>query len=130
MNNPIFEYYQAIKDGTVTVGKWIRIWYEMIVHGIEDGTYIYNAKEANRTIRFIETFAHHHEGPKAPGLIKLELWQKAFEAVIFGIYDHDGHRQFREVVLIVGRKNGKTRWGVWRTYILLRSQAGSVTALL
>lgn len=108
MNNPIFEYYQAIKDGTVTVGKWIRIWYEMIVHGIEDGTYIYNAKEANRTIRFIETFAHHHEGPKAPGLIKLELWQKAFEAVIFGIYDHEGHRQFREVVLIVGRKNGKT----------------------
>lgn len=108
MSNAILEYYQGIKSGEIVVGKWIELWYEKIVHGIESGEYIFSQKEANRTIRFIESFCHHHEGPKAPELIRLELWQKAFISVIFGIMDKDGHRQFREIVLIIGRKNGKT----------------------
>ena len=57
---------------------------------------------------FIENFCHHHEGHLAPGRVKLELWQKATLAVIFGIMDADGLRQFREVFLVVARKNGKT----------------------
>ena len=57
---------------------------------------------------FIEQFCHHHEGHLAPGRVKLELWQKAALAVIFGILDVDGLRQFREVFLVVARKNGKT----------------------
>ena len=44
----------------------------------------------------------------APGLIVLELWQRAFLSVIFGVVDAAGHRQFREVFLEIGRKNGKT----------------------
>ena len=106
--NAIYEYYQQIQEGGVTVGKWIRLWYERIVHGIESGEYRFDQKKANRTIKFLESFAHHHEGPKAPNLIKLELWQKAFISVVFGIVDEDGKRMFREVVLIIGRKNGKT----------------------
>ena len=38
----------------------------------------------------------------------MELWEKAFIAAIFGVVDKDGRRQFREVVLIVARKNGKS----------------------
>ena len=106
--NYILEYYQQIKAGGVTVGQWIRLWYERIIHGIESGEYIYDHRQASRTIKFLESFCHHHEGPKAPELIRLELWQKAFVSVVFGIMDPDGHRQFREVVLIIGRKNGKT----------------------
>ena len=41
-------------------------------------------------------------------LLKLELWQKAIVSVIFGIVGKDGLRQFREVVIIVARKNGKS----------------------
>ena len=44
----------------------------------------------------------------APQLIRLELWQKAFLAVVFGILDANGKRQFREVLLVIARKNGKT----------------------
>ena len=33
---------------------------------------------------------------------------KAFVSALFGIVDKDGHRQFREAVLIIGRKNGKS----------------------
>lgn len=108
MNNYIFEYYQGIQDGTIAVGNWIRLWYEYIIKGLEDGSFFYAPKKAKAAIVFAENFCRHHEGALAPGLIKLELWEKAFLSVIFGIVDRDGNRQFREIVLVVGRKNGKT----------------------
>ena len=108
MNNYIYEYYQGIQDGTICVGKWVRLWYEYIIKGLENGSFFYAPKKAKAIIVFAENFCRHHEGALAPGLIKLELWEKAFLSVVFGIVDKDGHRQFREIVLIVGRKNGKT----------------------
>lgn len=108
MDNYIYAYYQGIKDGSIVVGRWIRTLYEQIIKGIEEGLFFYSQKKANKAIRFIETFCHHHEGPLAPGRIKLELWQKALVSVIFGIVDETGARQFREVFFVVGRKNGKT----------------------
>lgn len=108
MANYILEYYQGIKDGSETVGKYIRQWYEYLVKGLKKKSFYFDQKKANRAIKFIETFCHHHEGELAPNLIELELWQKAFLSVIFGIVDKSGVRQFREVVLVVGRKNGKS----------------------
>ena len=108
MNNYILEYYQAIKDGSVVVGKWVSLWYEYIVKGLKNKTFFFNQKKANKAIKFVQMFCHHHEGELAPNLITLELWQKAFLSVIFGIVDKNDNRQFREVILIVGRKNGKT----------------------
>lgn len=108
MNNYIYEYYQQIKDGTIVVGKWITLWYEYIVKGLKKKSFYFDQKKANRSIRFVEKFCHHHEGDLAPNLIELELWQKAFLSVVFGIVDKSGNRQFREVILIVGRKNGKS----------------------
>lgn len=108
MNNYILEYYQGIKDGSIVVGKWVTIWYDYIVKGLEDKLFFYEPKKADKAIKFIENFVHHHEGALAPQLIKLELWQKAMLSVIFGIVGEDGFRQFRECFLVVGRKNGKT----------------------
>lgn len=108
MNNYIYAYYQAIKTGDEIVGDYIRRWYELIIQGIENKTFFFSAKKANKAIKFIENFCRHHEGALAPNLIKLELWQKAFLSVIFGILDQNGQRQFREVILVIGRKNGKT----------------------
>ena len=108
MDNYILAYYQAISDGTVTVGRWVRTIYEIIIRGLENGTYRFSQKKANTAIRFIETFCHHHEGPLAPGRVRLELWQKALISCIFGIVDENGCRQFREVFLVIARKNGKT----------------------
>lgn len=108
MTNYILEYYQAIKDGSEPANKWITMWYSIVVEGLKSKRWTYNQKKAHKAIRFVEVFCHHHEGELAPGLIKLELWQKAFLSVLFGILDNDGNRQFRECLLIVGRKNGKT----------------------
>lgn len=106
--NYILEYYQAITDGSVTVGHWIREWYREIIDGLQEKRFFFAQKKANMCIRFIQTFCRHHEGALAPGLIKLELWQKAMISVIFGIVDEDGVRVFREVLIVMGRKNGKT----------------------
>ena len=108
MNNYIFAYYQAIKNGDEVVGEYIRKWYEQIIQGLENRSFFYSAKKANKAIKFVENFCRHHEGTLAPQLIKLELWQKAFLSVIFGITDTNDARQFREVFLVIGRKNGKT----------------------
>ena len=108
MTDPILDYYQRIKDGRETVGRWIRLWYEYIIRGLEDKLFLYDARKAEKAIRFIETFCRHHEGRLAPGLIKLELWQKAMLAVIFGIVDENGARIFRECVCLLGKKQGKT----------------------
>ena len=108
-DNYIWSYYQAIKDGSVTVGKWITLVYEYIVHGIEDGRFYFDQKKADAAIEWIERHCFHTEGPKAPQKLKLELWQKAFFSCVYGIVDKNGLRQFREVMLVVGRKNGKTK---------------------
>ena len=104
----ILTYYQRIVDGTETVGHWIREWYAMVITGLQEKRWFFDQKKALKAIRFCETFCRHHEGPLAPGLITLELWQKALLSVVFGILDADGNRQFREVFVEIGRKNGKT----------------------
>ena len=106
--NYILSYYQGINNGTITVGRWIHLLYEYLVKGIEDKTFIFDQKKANDAINWIETHCFHTEGPLAPGPLKLELWQKAFISAIFGIVDENGNRQFREVLLLVARKNGKS----------------------
>lgn len=100
------EYATAIAAGAVVVGQWIRILYELITDGMRSGSYIYDAKKANRAIQFIENFCHHSKGRS--DLLKLELWQRAAVCVLFGIVDTQGLRVFREVFIVVGRKNGKT----------------------
>ena len=73
----ILTYYQRIVDGTETVGRWIRDWYALVVTGMQEKRFCFDRKKAAKAIRFCENFCRHHEGPLAPGLIRLELWQKA-----------------------------------------------------
>ena len=107
--NFIFAYYQKIKDGSVIVGRWIELIYEYLVNGLEQKAFFFDAAKANRAIEWIEGHCFHTEGPLAPGALSLELWQRAMISAIFGIVDKEGNRQFREVLLLVARKNGKSK---------------------
>lgn len=106
MNNYIHEYYQKIKDGSIVVGRWITLVYEYIEKGLQEKSFFYDSKKAEKAIKFIENFCHHSKGRN--DLISLELWQKAAISTMFGIVDDKGTRQFREVIWILGRKNGKS----------------------
>ncbi len=104
--NYIYEYYQKICSGKITVGKWIKAIFKIIIDGLEKQEYYFSAKEANRAIKFIENFCHHSQGRS--DLLKLELWQKAIVSTIFGIVDEEKTRIFREIFIVIGRKNGKS----------------------
>lgn len=107
MDNWIFKYHEAIQKKEVIVGVWVRLCFEILTTGLLNGEWEFNEKKVNKAIKFIENFCHHSEGRS--DLLHLELWQKAIVSAIFGIMDKTtGYRQFREVFIIVARKNGKT----------------------
>ena len=108
MNNYILQYHKKIEDGTIIVGKWIRLLYEYLIKGLDNNQFFFDKKKADGVISWIENHCYHTEGPLAPSPLKLELWQKAFLSVVYGIVDKDGKRHFREIVLIIARKNGKS----------------------
>lgn len=108
-DNWIWTYYQGIKNGKYSVGKWIRLIYEYLVKGLEEKSFFFDQKKANDAIEWIEAHCFHTEGPLAPEPLRLEVWQKAFFSAIYGVVDENGKRQFREVFLVIGRKNGKTK---------------------
>ena len=106
--NFILAYYQRLKNGNDVAGRFIHLIYEYLVKGLEEKQFVYDAAKANQAVDWIESHCYHTEGHLAPGLLKLEPWQKAMIAAIFGIIDKNGYRQFKEVFLVVGRKNGKS----------------------
>ena len=106
--NAILAYYQQIENGSIIVGKWIRMLYRIIVEGIESGRWFFDKRKADNCIRFIEKYCRHNKGPLAPQHIRLSLWERATLSLIFGILDSEGKRQFTEVMIVVGRKMGKT----------------------
>lgn len=107
-NNYIVEYYEAIRNGSIVVGHWMMLLLEFLINGLSEKRFFYSSEKADEVIDWIETHCFHTEGPLAPQPLKLELWEKVFIATIYGIVDERGFRQFREVVLIVSRKNGKS----------------------
>ena len=107
-DNYIYAYYQQIRNGSVVVGKLVDQVYTYLVKGLEDKLFYFDQKKANHVIEWIETHCRHTEGKLATQPFLLELWQKAFLSAIFGIVDENGNRQFREIFLVVSRKNGKS----------------------
>ena len=104
--NYIKEYHKRIQKGEITVGKWIQAVYCFLAERLDGEAYRFDQKAADKVIRFIEGFCRHCEGRE--DLIRLELWQKAALSAMFGILDEAGRRVFREVFIVVARKNGKS----------------------
>lgn len=102
----ITEYNEAIRTKRVRVGKWIKKIYSLICEKIESNEYFFDAEKAEKAIEYIENFCHHSKGRN--DLITLELWQKAAVSAMFGIVDENGVRIFREVFIVIARKNGKS----------------------
>ncbi|MEB9405642.1 terminase large subunit [Bacillus cereus] len=112
--NPIIEYYSLIESGKEIVSEKVRRIYKKLVSDIGDNesVYEYDSKKANHAIEFIENFCKHSKGKWGGKPIVLEVWQKAFIAAAFGfVHGIDGTRKYREVLLVVARKNGKSTVG-------------------
>ena len=111
--NPVLEYWEAIESGRETVCAKVRKTYEKLVQDLNnsDSPYFYSPKRANHVIEFFENYCHHSKGAVGGQRVILELWEKALLAAVFGFIDIEGNRKYREAMLIVGKKNGKSLLG-------------------
>lgn len=108
--NPILEYWEKIESGEEVVSDKIRRTYKKIAYDLTDSSseYSYSPKRANHVMEFIENYCKHSQGKMGGKPVLLELWEKAMLATIFGFIDIDGNRKYREAMLIIGKKNGKS----------------------
>lgn len=112
--NPILEYWNWInlnRTNRRRTSTKVRKVYNELVRIINDpnSEWEYNPAKANHAIEFIENYCRHSKGKMGGKPFILELWQKALVAATFGIvHKIDGTRKFQEVMLVVGRKNGKS----------------------
>ena len=112
--NPILEYWNKIESGEEIVCRKIKLWYKHLVYKItkpesltgEEREYFYSTKRANHILEFAENYCRLSKGSNKP--VRLELWEKAHLAAVFGFVDINGCRQYRESIFIVGKKNGKS----------------------
>lgn len=107
--NPILEYWEKIQSGEIVTSRKVIATYKKLVHDLNNKSeWYYNHKRANHVIEFFENYCHHSKGKFGGKPVTLELWEKALLAAIFGFVDIEGNRKYREAVLIVGKKNGKS----------------------
>lgn len=73
------------------------------------GDCTWDVEAARRACEFFPRYLRHHKGRNAP--FNLEPWQGAIVASLFGWKRPDGTRRYREGLVAVPRKNGKTHLG-------------------
>lgn len=103
------DYCERVASGEITACKKLRKTCKRLLKEIKDGykSWHFDADCAERPVAFIESFCHIPSGKLGKPFI-LEDYEKAWVQAIFGFVDDDGNRRFREVLIEVGRKNGKT----------------------
>ena len=70
------------------------------------GDCVWDATEAGKAVAFFPRFLTHIQGHT--GAFQLDQWQKDYVATLFGWKRPTGTRRYRESLLAVPRKNGKT----------------------
>ena len=111
--NPILEYWQLIEAGKVVVSDKVRRVYRKLVFDLfnTDSEWEYSEARANHAIEFVERYCRHSKGKWGGRPFAMELWQKAMTAALFGfVHKIDRVRKYRELILIIARKNGKSTW--------------------
>ena len=112
----IREYYRQIEAGETVVSDKVRRVYKDLVRQLDhdDGSseWTFDERRAQHPITFIEKYCKHSKGKLGGRPFLLELWQKALISALFGFVSRDdGTRKYRELILMVARKNGKSALG-------------------
>lgn len=108
--NWIQEYYRCIESGKMGVSRRLKRVYKGLIDACNNPSdgYVFSDERAERVINFVERICVQSKGEWAGKPLELQLWQKAFISALFGFVDENGNRKFRESLLLVGRKNGKS----------------------
>jgi len=112
-------YAREVAAGSIIASKWVKLACRRFLSDLEkqrkaDFRYRFDAEKLNRACRFIEQLPHvRGSWARAPiggtDKIHLEPWQIFILANLFGwIEKRTGLRRFREALVLVPRKNGKS----------------------
>lgn len=102
------EYLRDIELGRETACNRMKQLAGMMLPRFEGGykRWHFDIDKAERPIRFIERFCKLPSG-RLGVPFALERYEKAIIELAFGFVDDEGYRQFQEMLVVVGRKNGK-----------------------
>lgn len=101
-------YFTAVVDGRIVACDKVKKAADILLQEFaKPRRFHYDPVLAHKPVEFIETFCCRPDGRLGQPL-KLELFQKARIEAIFGFVDDNDLRQFQEVFIVEGRKNGKT----------------------
>lgn len=119
-------YCRAVMSGEINACQKIRKVCMILLHDLRHpGKYHFDAERAKEPVEFIETFCRVPSGRLGQPL-RLELFQKARYEAVFGFVDGDGKRKYNEVLIVEGRKNGKTtELAALEPYMLLADGEGA-----
>lgn len=120
-------YFEAVLRGRVTACKKIKKLAAIILPQIRKGhgRWHFDIEAAERPVQFIERYCRIPSG-KLGRPFELEPFQKAIVETAFGFVDDDGNRRFKEVLCILGRKNGKSSLlAALELYMLIADHEGA-----
>lgn len=149
---PLDNYCEGVSSGDINVCEWVELAVERHYSDLkkaesDDYPYYFEPEAARHFFEFCSTRLKHYEGVFAGRPLELRPWQKFVFGSIFGwlkkkshrtdSYDHIPIRRFREAIVIIPKKNGKSilsaavalymmDWDSWpgaQCYILAKNQS-------
>ena len=119
MSNYLLQYRDAIRRGEIVAGVELITELDNLIRDLDNPRYIYDTRDANVRIDFMENCIRLTKSPYYGKPMKLMLWQKAFIEVTFSfkmadqIYiDAAGNKKhvdrFQKIILLIARKNTKS----------------------
>lgn len=118
-NGYLEEYREQIRRGEIIAGLELITELDNLMNDLENPRYIYDTRDADIRIDFMEHCIKLTKSPFYGKPMKLMLWQKAFISAVFGfkmseqLYtDSAGNKKhvdrFKKILLLIARKNTKS----------------------
>ncbi len=107
------EYVDGVIDGSIVVGKYVRLSVERHLSDIErvddkDFPYHFDTHAAGQAIGAFPALFRHTIGSYAGSPFELAPWQAFVIGCIWGWKNEEGLRRFNRAYVTLGRKNGKS----------------------
>lgn len=104
----ILDYFGGVLNGDIRACDKIKKQADKIINDYQNpGQYHFDQAIADKHINFMERFCKIPSG-KIGAPLRFELFQRARMETVFGFVDDENRRRYMEVMIVEGRKNGKT----------------------
>jgi phage terminase large subunit-like protein len=109
MSEYLLDYRDSIRSGEIIAGHELIEMLDNLIDDMEKDEFIYDTRDAEFRIKFIERFCKHTKSPFYGKPFILELWEKALLEAFYSFKWRDTVlRRFKKLILLIARKNGKS----------------------